>query len=103
MEFPNYEINYYAFNPAEDFSSIYGGLPRENVLALAWMRNLYQTTHQIGLSLLILSDGRHRTGKSLFWSFIGCVLDKTFYEEMPRRVVSSAEELYDLIEELDKR
>lgn len=79
------------------------GLEQEHILGIGFFRYLYNVTHVQKLSLLILSDGRHRAGKSLCWVTTGCILDDTFERDMEKRVCYDAESFLDIVQEINEK
>jgi len=59
----------------------------EEALTLLYLRSIYRTTHDVGLSWIGISVGRHRAGKSVGTVSAGIMLDKTFWDVMEQRVV----------------
>lgn len=93
---------------AYDFTGVNGGyhihgLTRKHMMAVAMLKHLYDVTHEVGLSLLVTVDGRHRTGKSLMFAMIGCIMDNKFEEDMEHRIITDAESLMNVIKEIDSK
>lgn len=80
---------------------VQAGLNKRNILAMIFFKHLYDITHEAGMSLLITVEGRHRSGKSRAWVMIASLLDKTFVKDMEKRIVTNAESLLMLVNELD--
>jgi len=101
---PEWENTSFGLNPGEArYSYRELGLEQENILALGFFRYLYNVTHVQKLSLLVLTDGRHRSGKSLFWVTAGCILDKSFEKNMESRVCYDAEKFLNLVQEINNK
>ena len=101
---PEWESPSFGLNPGEARYSYRDlGLEQEHILALGFFRYLYNVTHVQKLSLLVLTDGRHRSGKSLFWVTAGCILDKSFEKNMESRVCYDAEKFLDLVQEINDK
>jgi hypothetical protein len=99
---PKWKNPSYGVNPGEArYSYRELDLEQENILALGFFRYLYNVTHVQKLSLLILTDGRHRSGKSMFWVTAGCILDKNFEKNMEKRVCYDADQFLDLVQEIN--
>lgn len=79
------------------------GLTRSHMMGLIFLRHLYSITHQRGMSLMITVDGRHRSGKSRMWVTIAALLDRGFLKDMEKRIVTDAEALLKLVNEIDQK
>jgi len=101
--FPKWDLEYYVHSPYTPGGDLeeHGFGPRVMV-ALAFIKSLYDETHKKGLSLLITVDGRHRSGKSRLWATIGCILSPVFKAKMKERIVSSADELHRVIRDIQE-
>lgn len=78
------------------------GWTRNEIIGVYWLRNLRRVVKLKGLSLFITIDGRHRSGKSRFAVTMACLCDKTFEKDMEHRIVRNAEQLLELVSELDR-
>jgi len=101
---PKWENPSFGLNPGEArYSYRELGLEQEHIMALGFFRYLYNVTHTQKLSLLVLTDGRHRSGKSLFWVTAGCILDKSFEKNMEERVCYDAEKFLNLVQKINDK
>lgn len=109
-----YPPEIFANDPEELFAPMYmfdfrkgdsfyykSGLSKRNILGMIFIKHLYDITHKDGMSLLMTVDGRHRSGKSRMWVTIGALLDRGFLKDMEKRIVTNAEVLLNLVNELD--
>jgi len=71
-------------------------------LGEAYIRHIYREVHNKKFSHLMTITGRHRTGKSLAAIILGCLLDKTFYENMEKRTVYTAVEFSMAIQKMSE-
>jgi len=79
------------------------GFTREELIGLVLFRQLRAEVVKKGLSLFITVDGRHRSGKSRFIAVLGSLFSEEFKENLKKFIVSDANSLLNLVEEIDAK
>jgi hypothetical protein len=79
------------------------GFTQEEFIAIAWLSRLRAQVTRTKLSLFITVDGRHRAGKSRAIAAIACLFSDAFRKNMRKFIVQDADQLLNLIEEIDTK
>jgi len=75
----------------------------ESILAYKHLQAIYERVHVNKFSFIGLVVGAHRVGKSLFCVTAGYLLDRTFWANMEKRVVYTAQEFLQAMNEIKKK
>jgi hypothetical protein len=79
------------------------GFTRQELTAIVWLRGMRATVVSTGLSLFITIDGRHRSGKSRFAVTMAALFSKEFEKDMAKFIVTDADSLLNLVEEIESK
>lgn len=79
------------------------GVTEQQMLGLAFIRNIRETVIGRDFSFICTLDGRHRSGKSTMAILVSSLLDKTFMENFKMRVVYTPNQLLAAIQDLDAK
>lgn len=77
-------------------------LPEKDVIALAYWRHQRAQVVDVGLSMLGSWAGRHRSGKSVWASTAGYLMDPTFWPNYEERVIKDHRQFLDVWEKIDR-
>lgn len=78
-------------------------LPEAHVIALAYWRHQRAQVMDTGLSMLGSWAGRHRSGKSVWASTAGYLMDPTFWPNYEERVIRDHRQFLDVWEGIDRK
>lgn len=85
--------------PATDLKKL--GFSRGELTGLLWLRGMRNSVVDLGLSLFITVDGRHRSGKSRFFATMGVLFSNAFEKNMDKYIISDADGLLNIVEHID--
>lgn len=83
-------------------TTIFEGINKHD-LAMLYLRHIYKSIHVNKFNFLGMFTGKHRVGKSLTALSMSCALDKTFVDNIEKRVVYFADDFMRALEEIKQK